>query len=81
MIFDQYDQEYEAEIEMDKENGIIDLCMEGEVSRTRLFSLSGGETLAVHIGEREDFNLLTWLYLKRTIKSDFKNAKEVIENK
>ena len=38
------------------------------------------ETLAVHIGEREDFNLFAWLYLKRTIESDFKNAKEVIEN-
>ena len=81
MIFDQYDQKYEAEVKRDKENGIIDLYMEGEVSRTRLFSLSGGETLVIHIGEREDFNLFAWLYFKRTIKSDFKNAKKVIENK
>ncbi|HZH88664.1 MAG TPA: hypothetical protein VFD78_05750 [Chitinophagaceae bacterium] len=78
IISDQYKHTYEAKAVLDKEKGIIDLHMEGEVSRTRLFSLSEGETLVIHIGEREDFNFLTWLYLKKTVNSDFKNAKAVI---
>jgi len=53
--------------------------MEGEVSRTRLVFLTDGESLVVHIGEREYFNFFAWLYLKKTVNSDFKNAKAVIE--
>lgn len=48
--------------------------MEGEVSRTRFFSLTDDETLVVHIGEREDLNLMAWLYLKKTVNSDFENS-------
>ncbi|QTL98600.1 hypothetical protein GM661_11815 [Iocasia frigidifontis] len=80
IISDQYNNTYEAKAVLDKEKGIIDLYMEGEVSRTRLFSIKDNETLVVHIGEREDFNFLAWLYLKRTVNSDFKNAKAVIES-
>ena len=80
LISDQYNNTYEAKAVLDKEKGIIDLYMEGEVSRTRLVSLSDNETLVVHIGEREDFNIFAWLYLKKTVNSDFNNAKTVIES-
>lgn len=80
LISDQYDNTYEAKAVLDKDKGIIDLYMEGEVSRTRLVSLTDNETLVVHIGEREDFNIFAWLYLKKTVNSDFNNAKTVIES-
>lgn len=80
IISDQYNNTYEAKAVLDKGKGVIDLYMEGEVSRTRLVSLKDNETLVVHIGEREDFNIFAWLYLKKTVNSDFNNAKTVIES-
>ena len=68
-------------IKLDKENGIINLQMGDEVSRTRLIFLEDNQTLALHIGERwKNFNLILWFFYKRTVDSDFKNAKKVIEN-
>ena len=79
-ISDQYNHTYDAKAVRDKEKGIIDLLIQGEVSRTRLFALSDNETLVLHIGEREKFSLPVWLYLKKTINADFRNARKVIEN-
>ncbi|MBM7624241.1 hypothetical protein [Sporohalobacter salinus] len=78
----QYGNIYKAKRELGKEKGIINLKMGPEVSRTRLLSLEDNKTLALHIGERwEDFNLVLWFFYKRTVDSDFKNAKKIIENK
>lgn len=80
-IIGQHGKVYKAKRKLDKEIGIIDLQMGPEVSRTRLIPLEDNKTLALHIGKRwKYFNLLLWFFYKRTVDSDFKNAKKVIEN-
>ena len=72
---------YKVKRELDKEKGIINLKMGHEISRTRLFSLGDNKTLTLHIGIRwEKFNAILWFFYKRTVDSDFKKAKEIIEN-
>lgn len=79
-IKSQYGDVDEIKRELDKENGIINLKIYPEISRTRLISLAEDKTLAVHIGERwEGCNSIVWFFYKRTVDADFKNGKKLIE--
>jgi hypothetical protein len=79
-IKSQHGEINEVKRELDKKNGIINLKINPEISRTRLISLAEDKTLAVHIGERwEGCSSIVWFFYKRTVDADFKNGKELIE--
>lgn len=66
--------------EINKDKGSIDLKIEDEISRTRLFPLNN-DTIVIHVGTRWEKmqNPLFWFLYKKTVDKDFKNAKKIIE--
>lgn len=77
---DQFGGSYEVVLSADKTKGAISLVIGKETSQVQIIDLDGKKTTVKHLARRwEAFGFVAWFFHKQTIKSDFKNAKKVIE--